>query len=90
MSGVNTVFVDTSGGNVIVGGTVGGVDGQVLNVVVHDKTGNTTVENEEGTGNQDFFMHAGADEVLTAEYGGWVFINDGGAHWHDASHAKHV
>ena len=90
VSGVNTVFVDTSGGNVIVGGTIGGVDGQVLNVVVHDKTGNTTVENEEGTGNQDFFLHAGADEVLTAEYGGWVFINDGGAHWHDASHAKHV
>ena len=90
VSGVNTVFVDTSGNNVTLGGTVGGVDGQILCVLVHDATNNFTIEHNEGTGNQDFILHAGADEVMTAEYGGWVFVNDGGDHWHDASHAKHV
>jgi len=90
VSGVNTIFIDTSGNNVILGGTVGGVDGQILVVVVHDATNDTTIEDNEGTGNQDFVLHAGADETLTAEYGGWVFVNEGGTHWHDASHAKHV
>jgi len=27
---------------------------------------------------------------MTAEYGGWTFVNMDGDHWHDASHAKHV
>lgn len=90
VSGVNTIFVDTSSNNVTLGGTSGGVDGQVLNIIVHDKTNNFTIENEEGGATQPFFLHAGSDEVMTAEYGGWVFVNDGGAHWHDASHAKHV
>ena len=87
---VNTVFINTADNNVTLGGTVGGVDGQILCVVIHNATNNTTIENEEGTGNQDFVLHAGADETLIAEYGGWVFINHGGTHWHDASHAKHV
>ena len=30
VSGVNTVFLDCSGGNVTIGGFVGGVDGQIL------------------------------------------------------------
>ena len=90
VSGVNTVFVDTSGGNVTLGGTVGGVDGQILCIVVHDATNNFTIEDNEGGGNQDFVLHAGADETMTAEHGGWVFINEGGNHWHDCSHAKHV
>jgi len=90
VTGISTVFIDTSSNNVILGGTIGGTNGQVLRVVVHDKTNNATIENEEGSGNQDFFLHAGADEILTGEYGGWVFVNDGGDHWHDASHAKHV
>lgn len=45
---------------------------------------------EDVIGGQRFFLHAGADETMTSEYGGWVFVNDGGEHWHDASHAKHV
>jgi len=61
-----------------------------LNIIVHDATNNFTMEHNEGTGNQDFVLHAGADEVMTAEYGGWTFVNHNGAHWHDCSHAKHV
>ena len=90
VSGVNTIFVNTAGNNVILGGTVGGVDGQILCVIVHEATNNFTLEHNEGTGNQDFILHAGADETMTAEHGGWVFVNDGGDHWHDCSHAKHV
>jgi len=90
VSGVNTIWVDTSDGDVIIGGTVGGVDGQSLCIVVHDPTNNVTVEDKEGTGNQDFYLHKGADETLTGEMGGWEFVNHGGGHWHDVSHAKHV
>jgi len=39
---------------------------------------------------QPFFLHAEADEVMTAEHGGWIFVNMGGTHWHDCSHAKRV
>lgn len=90
VSGINVLFIDTSANNVILGGTSGGVDGQVLHIIVHDKTRNFTIENEEPGATQKFFLHAGSDETLTAEYGGWTFICDGGEHWHDASHAKHV
>lgn len=89
VSGVNTVFIDTSGNDVTLGGTTGGVDGQVLYVVVHDATNDMTVEHNEGV-NQSFILHAGADETMTSEYGGWVFVCEGGDHWHDCSHAKHV
>ncbi|MBA7515243.1 hypothetical protein ES705_07282 [subsurface metagenome] len=90
VSGVNTVFIDTSSNDVTLGGTVGGVDGQILAIVVHDSTNNFAIEDREGTGNQDFYLHAEIDEVMIGEPGGWVFVNHGGAHWHDASHAKHV
>jgi len=90
VSGVNTVYIDTSGGNVTLGGTVGGVDGQMLCIVVHDYTNNFTIEHNEGGGNQDFILHAQADETMTGEPGGWVFVNENGNHWHDCSHAKHV
>ena len=89
VSGVSVVFIDTSSNNVTLGGTVGGVDGQVLHIAIHDSTNTTTLEDVEGTGNQDFYLHAEADEVLTG-MGGWIFVNHNGDHWYDISHAKHV
>jgi len=93
VSGVNALFIDTSGGAVIIRGTLGGVDGQVLYIAVHDATGDTIVHHEaeelEGA-EQEFRLHAGVDETLNDLYGGWIFINMGGTHWHDCSHAKHV
>ena len=89
VTGISVVFVDTTDNNVTLGGTTGGVEGQVLHVCIHDATNNTTIENEEGA-NQEFVLHAGADETMTAEYGGWTFVNHGGTHWHDISDAKHV
>lgn len=90
VSGVNTVFVDCSANNVTIGAFVGGVNGQVLHVVRLCATGfSATLEHNEGTGNQNIFLHAGADEVLTGEYGGWTLVCNG-SNWYDISHAKHV
>lgn len=90
VGGVNTVFVDTSGGNVTLRGTVGGVNGQILNIIVHDWTGNTQINNADANGTQKFYLHRAANEVLVTEPGGWIFVNMAGDHWHDCSHAKHV
>ena len=87
---VNTVFLDCSGGAITIGGFVGGVDGQHLCIArLCASAANMTLEHIEGTGNQDIYLHAGADEVLFTEYGGWVLVCNGTS-WFDTSHAKHV
>ena len=50
VSGVNTVWVTTTGGDVVLGGLTGGVDGQVLYVIRKDTTNDLTLENAEGAG----------------------------------------
>ena len=90
VAGIGAIFIDTSSNNVTLGGTINGVDGQILHIAIHDWTNDTTLEHNEGTGNQDFMLHAEADEVMTGEPGGWTLINHDGDHWHDISHAKHV
>lgn len=89
VSGVNTVWIDCSSNSVTIGGFVGGVDGQVLHIARKCTNNSATLEHIEGTGNQDIYLHAGADETLSAEYGGWVLVCDG-SNWYDLSHAKHV
>ena len=90
VSGVNTVFLDCSSNSVTIGGFVGGVNGQHLHVVRLCAAGNNaTLEHNEATGNQNIFLHAGADETLTGEYGGWTLVCNG-SNWYDVSHAKHV
>ena len=90
VSGVNSLMLDCSGGDVIIGAFVGGVAGQVLYLARGCTSANdVTLEHNEGTGNQNIFLHAGADETLTTEYGGWVLVCNGTS-WFDTSHAKHV
>jgi len=90
VSGVNTVFIDCSTNAVTIGGFTGGVDGQVLHIVrLCAAVNDATLEHNEATGNQDIFLHAGADETLTGEYGGWTLVCNG-SNWYDISHAKHV
>lgn len=87
VSGINTLFVDTSGGNITLGGLVGGVAGQVLHIAYIGNWANTlTLEDTEGI-NQDFYMHTRANETIDA--GGYTFVCDG-ASWYDVSHARHV
>jgi len=85
VSGVNNLFVNTSGGDVTLGGLTGGVPGQSLNIVIF-VTGNNLIL-EVGTGTQQFINHTGVNEVLDG--GGAIYICDG-SNWFDASHAKHV
>lgn len=87
---IGILFIDCSANDVTIGGFVGGINGQHLHIArlcaaAHD----ATLEHNEGTGNQDIFLHRGADETLTGEYGGWTLVCDG-SDWYDVSHAKHV
>ncbi|MBA7570222.1 hypothetical protein ES708_11970 [subsurface metagenome] len=90
VSGVNIVFIDCSVNDVTIGGFVGGVNGQHLRIVrLCAAVNDATLEHNEGTGNQNIFLHRGADETLTGEYGGWTLVCNG-SNWFDVSHAKHV
>ena len=90
VSAVNSLKLDCSGGDVIIGGFVGGVAGQVLHLFRGCVFANdVTLEHNEGTTNQNIFLHAGVDETLFGEYGGWTLICDG-EDWYDPSHSKHV
>ena len=87
VSDVNTLWVTTAGGDVVLGGLTGGIDGQVLYVIRKDTTNDLTLEHAEGQGDQDFIMHQSADEIIDS--GGVVLVCDG-SDWYDVSHAKHV
>lgn len=90
VSNVNVLFLDCSANDVVIGGFVGGTNGQVLHICRLCAAANdATLEHNEGTGNQNIFLHAGGDETLTGEYGGWCLACDGTS-WYDMSHAKHV
>lgn len=91
VSGINTLFIDNSSNVVTIGGFSGGVDGQVLHItLINPGNNNVTLEHNHTGATQKIFLHAGADETLKLEYGGWVFICHNGVDWHDCSHEKHV
>ncbi len=90
VSNINALFLDCSANDVVIGGFVGGVNGQILHICrLCAAANNATLEHNEGTANQNIFLHAGADETLTGEYGGWCLACNG-TNWYDMSHAKHV
>ncbi|MBA7617475.1 hypothetical protein ES703_24790 [subsurface metagenome] len=87
---IGILFIDCSANDVTIGGFVGGIKGQVLRIAKTCAAAqDVTMEHEEGTGNQDMHLHAGGDETLRGEYGGWTLVCDGSS-WYDISHAKHV
>lgn len=90
VSGVNTVFINAGANPVTIGGLVGGVDGQVLQIAIINGANAVTLEHAEGGGNQDIFLHVGADETLDGEYGGWTLVCYNGVDWYDVSHARHI
>lgn len=90
VSGVNIVLIDCSANDVVIGAFIGGVNGQTLHVAkTCDAAHDVTLEHNEGTGNQNIFLHAGIDETLRGEYGGWTLVCNGTS-WFDISHSKHV
>jgi len=88
VSGINILFVTTAGGNVVLGGLKGGVDGQYLHIARKDATNDLTLEHLEGVGTQEIYMHEGTDETIDS-WGGFTLVCDG-SDWYDVSHAKHV
>ena len=90
VTGVDTLFLDCSSTDVTIGAFKGGVAGQVLHIVrLCAGAYSAVLEHNEGTANQNIFLHAGADEELDTEYGGWNLVCDGTS-WFDTSHSKHV
>lgn len=87
---IGILFIDCSANNVTIGGFTGGIDGQHLHVVRGCAAVNSvTLEHNEDHAFQKIFLHRGADETLTGEYGGWTLACNG-SDWFDVSHAKHV
>jgi len=87
---VGILFIDCSANAVTIGGLVGGVDGQHLNIVrLCAAVNDVTLEHNEAHAFQKILLHRGEDETLTGEYGGWTLVCNG-SNWYDVSHAKHV
>ena len=77
VSGVNTLFVDLAS-DALIGAFVGGVNGQVLNIVVIQVTAyGVSLEHNEGTGNQNLFLQGEADSLIFQDFGGWTMICNG-------------
>ena len=90
VSNVNILFLDCSANDITIGGFKRGVNGQVLHIAkICTAVQDVTMKHEAVSGNQDMHLHAGGDETLRGEYGGWVLVCDGTS-WYDISHAKHV
>jgi len=90
VSNVNILFLDCAANDIVIGGFVGGVNGQVLHIArLCAAVNDATLEHNEGTANQNIFLHRGQDETLGGEYGGWVLACNGSS-WYDLSHAKHI
>lgn len=85
VSEVNNVFIDASSNSVTIGGFVGGVGGQFLDIVIIGiGSGNTvTIEHNEGHGNQNIFLNGKADSAITNDYGGWRLICQGSSNWYE-------
>ena len=90
VANVNILFIDCSLNAITIGAFIGGINGQVLTVARIEACANIVkLEHNEGTANQNILLHAGLDESLGNEYGGWVLACDGND-WYDTSHSKHV
>lgn len=89
VSGVNHVFVNISA-DIVLGGLVGGVDGQVVTfALIGNFVNHCTFEHREGIGGstQDFVNHTSLDEDV--DHGGCIYLCNG-TQWFDVSHARHV
>jgi len=90
VAGVNILRLTSFSGEIIIHGFANGVDNQILFLPIMIHTANNiTLKHSSGAGTQKIRLHAGADETLTNEYGGWILCCYGNT-WLDISHAKHV
>ncbi|MBA7690533.1 hypothetical protein ES703_99062 [subsurface metagenome] len=89
VSKINIIWLDCSGGDIVIRRFVNGVDGQRLFIARLDECPNDTVIVHQGAPpGQLINLHAGFDETLTNEFGGWTLLCNG-SEWFDLSHAWH-
>ena len=67
------ILCDTTAGNIVIGGMVGGTLGQELTIVKLVTSNDLTIEHNEGTGNQDILNHGGND-ITASVVGGFRFV----------------
>lgn len=90
ISKVNIVFCDCSAGDISISAFIGGITGQIAHIArLCAAVNDVTLIHRIGPPNQLLNLHAGANETLTGEYGGWTLVCNG-SQWYDVSHAKHV
>lgn len=81
IEGKSVLLVNTSSGDVTIGGFTGGALGQILYVLPSDATNNIILEDEEGGGNQD--IHTATDNDKTITNSGGVTLVYNGSEWID-------
>ncbi len=84
VSSVNSVHCDSTGGNIVLGGLQGGVNGQMLFITKKVFANDVIIEHSEGVGTQDIITADGNDITLSA-YGG-VLLRFVGSGWYEVSH----
>jgi len=80
----SVVIANTSGGDITLGGLVGGVTGQVLFIFKSTAANTLTIEHDENTGNQDIIT-ADTNDISLTNYGGVTLVYDG-SNWHEVGH----
>lgn len=90
VSGVNIVWLDCSAGDIEIQSLLGGINDQVIYLAkLCAAVQDVTLKHNGITPFGKLFLHAGVDETLRGEYGGWTLVCNG-YNWFDVSHAKHV
>ena len=74
--GIKIIYVNTSLGNVTLGGFSGGAVGQIIHLIKTTQANDLIVENNEGGGFQDIMTPSGAD-ITFDTFGGLTAIFDG-------------
>lgn len=89
VSGVNHIFIDSSGGVISIDDFTLGVIGQMLDIVIVDNTSQVTFT-DRSTANQEMYLHDQANLVVAAGARAGVTLVCDGNDWYNISHAKHV
>jgi len=90
VSNVNILYIDCAANDIHIASLSGGVNDQLLHIVKLCDAANDVTLRHIGAGpGQLLYLHAGDNETLTGEYGGWTLACKNDC-WYDISHAKHV
>jgi hypothetical protein len=76
VSNVNSILVDTSGGDITLSGLTGGVIGQVIDIAKVKSANDFIIEHVEGDGDQDIYTTDTADKTFS-NYGGMRILCNG-------------